>query len=107
MEGVRLIYVTCNSPDEARSIATDLVERGLAACGNIFPNMQSIYRWEGTIQSETEAVLILKTTSKHLDLCQTRIKEIHSYQTPCILELEVSRANAEYLKWVSDQTLPL
>ena len=105
MKGMRLLYVTCKNPEEARSIASDLVERRLAACGNIIAGMQSIYRWQGQLQSDTETVLILKTLVDRVAECQSRIKNIHSYTTPCILEIDVCGVNIDYFNWVVDQTL--
>lgn len=106
MDSMRLIYVTCKSLEEARKIASDLIERRLAACGNILPSMQSVYRWEGSMQCDTEVVLIIKTTKNRAGDCRTQIEQSHSYTTPCILEIDVSAVNPGYLKWVVDQTLP-
>jgi periplasmic divalent cation tolerance protein len=106
MKAMRILYVTCKNPDEARLIATDLVERKLAACGNVLASMQSIYCWEGKLQNDQETVLILKTSVNRSADCQARIKAIHSYTTPCILEIDVCGGNSDYLSWVVDQTLP-
>jgi len=106
MKGMRLLYVTCKNPEEARLIASDLVESKLAACGNIIAGMQSIYRWDGQLQSDNETVLIIKTSIERVAECRSRIKTIHSYTTPCILEIDICGVNAEYLNWVIDQTLP-
>jgi periplasmic divalent cation tolerance protein len=106
MKATRLLYVTCKNPHEARLIATDLVERKLAACGNIIAGIQSIYRWEGLLQNDQETVLILKTSVNRAADCQARIKAIHSYTTPCILEIDICGGNSDYLRWVVDQTLP-
>lgn len=106
MKAMRLLYVTCKNQDEARLIATDLIEGKLAACGNILAGMQSIYRWDGKVQNDQETVLILKTPVDRAADCQARIKDIHSYTTPCILEIDVCGGNPDYLSWVIDQTLP-
>lgn len=107
MTSMRLLYVTCKHLEEAKTIASDLVERRLAACGNILPAMNSIYSWQGKMQCDTETVLIVKTTAHRAAECRARIEEIHSYTTPCILEIDVSGVNTGYLNWVLAQTLPL
>ena len=106
MGSLKLLYVPCKDVDEARSIASDLIDRQLAACGNILPNIESIYRWDGVVQRDPEAVLILKTTGERLLDCRERIRILHSYKIPCILEIKTAGVNADYEQWIKDQTLP-
>lgn len=91
---------------EAQTIAKELVESRLAACGNIVPNMQSIYRWEGKIQTDSEAILIIKTASNRVQGCFEKIKKMHSYKTPCIFEIDIARGDRDYTDWLLGQTLP-
>lgn len=99
-----LFYVT--HPDEAtaRQIATQMVERRLAACANIFP-ISSAYWWNGAVQQENEWVSVLKTRPELEMHLEETIKQIHHYEVPCILRFEV-RANEDYEKWILDSTEP-
>ncbi|MBL7807799.1 MAG: divalent-cation tolerance protein CutA [Saprospiraceae bacterium] len=99
-----LFYTT--HPDEAtaRQIANTLVERKLAACANIFP-ISSAYWWQGAVQQDGEWVSILKTRLELEIALEKAVQELHPYETPCIMRLEV-RANEAYEKWVEDSTVP-
>ena len=99
-----IVYVTAASVDEARAIARDLVERKLAACANIFPSMTSVYRWEGAVQEEQETAIILKTRAEKIDALSARVKEIHSYDCPCVVALPVDGGNQEFLSWILRET---
>lgn len=98
---MKILYITCSSEDEAKSIARQVVELKLAACGNILSS-ESIYNWDDQLKCEPEAVLILKTTENKRELLITKVKELHSYDIPCILTLEAN-ANKEYEDWVNKQ----
>lgn len=106
MKDIIVLYVTCKDTTEARFIAKDLVQSRLAACGNIIPIIESIYDWDGALQQDEEALLLVKTTAKRSKDCQARIKNLHNYETPCILELSVGSGNNDYLEWLTRQTLP-
>ena len=101
-----LLYITCNDGQQANTIAHSIISEQLAACANIFPEMQSIYRWDGEINSSTETVLILKTSAHLRQRCLDRIQQLHNYQVPCILEIPISGGNHEYIRWLVGQTLP-
>ncbi|MBY0429514.1 MAG: divalent-cation tolerance protein CutA [Alphaproteobacteria bacterium] len=94
------IYIPCRDADEAAGIARAMVEQKLAACGNIFPAIQSIYKWEGEVRSDTEAVLILKTTQAKFKVVEGAVKALHSYDTPCIAALNVADVNDAYRTWL-------
>jgi periplasmic divalent cation tolerance protein len=100
MTDIRLLYVTCKSTDQAQSIAGHLLDHQLIACANILPHMLSIYRWEGAVQHESEVVLILKTTTAQAARVTARVVELHSYHTPCVLELPVAGGHAPYIEWL-------
>ncbi|UKJ72859.1 divalent-cation tolerance protein CutA [Azospirillum brasilense] len=97
-------YITAGSRDEARRIGRALVEERLAACANIFDGMTSIYRWQGSIEEATETVLIAKTRAELFDRLAARVRELHSYDVPCVVELRVGRGNPAYLDWLHDET---
>lgn len=97
---VIFIYITTSSEDEARTIARAIVTENLAACANIIPGMHSIYRWEGKTEEAVESLLILKAGTDMFDAIERRVKELHSYDTPCIIALPVSAGSQQYLDWI-------
>jgi len=97
-------YITTSSPDEARSLGEILVEEKLAACVNILPKMESIYHWEGKLETADESVLIAKTRSDLRDALQKRVLELHSYDCPCVVFLPVMDGNPAYLEWIHRET---
>ncbi len=96
----KLIYVTTAGADEAIGIAETVVTERLAACANILNGAISIFHWEEKLRRETEAVLILKTTEEKTSSLTARIKELHSYECPCIVVLPIEGGNSEFLKWI-------
>ena len=100
----RFVYMTASAMDEAKKIGRVLVEKRLAACINLIDAMHSIYWWEGTIQESREVVLIAKTTSRLVPALIAAVKEIHSYECPCIVSLPIETGNPPFLKWISDET---
>lgn len=97
-------YITAASREEAARIGRALVEERLAACVNILDGMTSIYRWQGAIEEATETVLIAKTRAVLFDALAARVRELHSYSVPCVVELPVGRGNPSYLDWLRDGT---
>ena len=95
-----LTYVTTKNEEEALKLANLAVQKNLAACGNIFPKMKSIYKWQNKLQNDKETVLILKTNSNKYPSLEKLILEKHSYEVPCILKIPISDGNKEYLKWI-------
>ncbi len=93
---LRLVYVTTKDREEARIIGTALIEEKLAACANILDGMESIYRWEGKVETGKESVLILKTTYNNITKLTRRIKELRSYDVPAIVSSNL--AEQEKLK---------
>ena len=97
-----VVLVTAPSADEAARIARALVEEGLAACGNVVPGLRSIYRWEGKVQDDAEALLLLKTTRARFDALRARVLALHPYQVPEVLALPVEAGSAAYLAWIAE-----
>jgi periplasmic divalent cation tolerance protein len=97
---VRLVMTTTASPEEAASIGRTLVEEHLVACATMVPSVQSIYRWQGEIESATETLLLLKTSPDQLRPLETRLRELHSYDTPEFLVLPVESGSHPYLEWL-------
>ena len=86
---------------EARKIGRTLVEERLAACANIFP-ITSIFRWKGNIDETNEFGIIVKTRSDRVKEIQERVKEIHSYEVPCVVSFNIDEGSAQYLKWINE-----
>jgi len=97
-----LIYITTSGEEESKKIAKILLEERIAACANIIPSMMSFYWWEGEIEEDNESILLLKTRSDKLDILIRRVKDIHSYDLPCILEISVQNGSEDYLQWLED-----
>lgn len=98
-----LVYITTSEISESKKIAKILLEENLVACTNIIPHINSLYLWKGEIEEEDESLLIAKTKSDKIDKVIKRVEEIHSYDTPCILQFEVKRGSENYLKWMEDE----
>ena len=98
------VYITTKNKAEAERIGRALVQERLAACVNIIDGMNSIYRWEGKIQEDKEAVLIAKTKQSLVKKLTNRVKSLHSYSCPCIISLPILGGNKDYLDWLSKET---
>jgi periplasmic divalent cation tolerance protein len=96
----RIVLTTTATPDQANSLGRALVEERLAACATLIPAVQSIYHWEGKVESSTETLLLLKTGPDQLPALEARLHELHSYQTPEFLVLPVEAASKPYLDWL-------
>jgi periplasmic divalent cation tolerance protein len=100
MTDKRIVLTTAGSEDEARKIAHQLVENRLAACVNVIPQIESIYRWEGKVESSREWLLVIKTTAaRSTEVCQ-KICELHSYEVPECVVLSIEAGSSPYLQWV-------
>ena len=101
------LIVLTNCPDEdcANAIALAVVEEKLAACVNILPRMQSIYRWQGAIESASEIALLIKSTAKNYPALEKRIAELHPYDLPEIIALPITQGLPTYLNWLATETL--
>jgi len=99
-----VVFVTTASSEEAARLADTLVSEHLAACVNIVPAIESIYRWEGKVTHDSEALMIIKTTDERYPEVERRVKELHSYSTPEVIALRIERGSEQYLKWLSDST---
>ncbi|NJM12108.1 MAG: divalent-cation tolerance protein CutA [Synechococcaceae cyanobacterium SM1_2_3] len=99
-----LILCTCPDPATAERIAQTVVSERLAACVNIVPGLTSIYRWQGQIEHQSELLLLIKTREAIYPLLETRIRELHPYETPEIISLSILAGSAPYLDWLADNT---
>jgi periplasmic divalent cation tolerance protein len=99
-----VVLVTCPTADRAAEIARALVEERLAACGNVVPGLRSIYRWEGKIQEDAEALLVLKTTRERFEALRDRVLALHPYEVPEVIALPIEAGSAAYLAWIAAET---
>lgn len=98
-----IIYITTSENSESEKIAKTLLKEKLVACTNIIPNINSLYLWKGEIEEDNESILIAKTRSDKVDQVIKRVEEIHSYETPCILQLNINKGSQEYLTWMENE----
>lgn len=101
---VAVIYSTINKIEDARRIASTLVEEKLVACVNIIPKIESIYRWKGKVENEEEIVLIMKTVDSNVKKTIQRIKQLHNYELPDIIVLPIVGGLKDYLDYISNET---
>jgi len=101
MTDKRIVLSTAGSHDEARKIAQHLVEHQLAACVNIIPHIESIYRWQGKMESSTEWLLLIKTTQEKFPAVRDAIRDLHSYELPECIALAIENGSAPYLEWIA------
>jgi len=101
-KNLRLIYITTKNREEALKIGSAIVEEKLAACANVIDGMESVYRWKGNVEVDKECVLILKTTYHNVAKLTRRVKELHSYEVPCVISINLAEqeGNMEYLEWL-------
>ncbi|MCX5723077.1 MAG: divalent-cation tolerance protein CutA [Nitrospirae bacterium] len=99
-----VILVTAANQEEAIKIARAMVETKLAACANILPAIQSVYRWKGKIVKEREVFILLKSTKSRYPALEQAIKAMHSYEIPEIIALPITSGLPQYLGWIHDET---
>ncbi len=96
-----LVYITASNIDEAKKIGRALVEERLVACVNIFP-ITSIFQWKG-VEEVNEAAIIAKTRRENVQMVIVRVKQLHSYDVPCILSWEIEQGYPPFLKWIDEE----
>jgi periplasmic divalent cation tolerance protein len=102
-----VVLVTCRSAKEADRIARSLVQKRLAACGNILRSpVRSIYRWKEKIESAREVLLVIKTSRRRFLELQAAIKRLHSYEVPEIIALPIAAGSQSYLSWLAESVAP-
>jgi periplasmic divalent cation tolerance protein len=104
MEKEIVIFITASNEDEAARIAHSLVEARLAACANIVNNIRSIYKWKGSVQDDTEVLMIVKTRKSLFSAISVKVRELHSYDVPEIIALPIIDGSPDYLNWLKEST---
>ncbi len=100
MTDALVVFCTCGDEQEALRIANTLIEERAAACVNVLPAVQSVYRWEGKIENAREILMLIKTTRERFPTLRDRIVEMHSYDTPEIVAVAVDGGLEKYLAWL-------
>ena len=106
MTDARVVFTTAADAAEAEKIGRALVERQLAACVNVLPQVRSIYRWQGKVEDAPEILLIIKTTGAQFPAVCDAIRELHSYEVPECICLTINEGAPEYLKWLAESVPP-
>ncbi len=99
-----IVFTTITSTTDGRELASILVTERLAACVNVLGEMESVYRWEGTVETDRERQLIIKTTAQRVSALKTRLHEIHTSEVPEFLVVPVIGGSERYLNWLRDST---
>ena len=105
-EEILLAFSTFPDVETARRIARQLVTENFAACANIIPAIESIYRWQGKIEQGNETLVLFKTTAARYPAFQEKLKSLHPYDVPEIIACPIDQALPEYLRWVIDSSAP-
>ena len=99
-----VVFMTAANGEEAARLADMLVGAHLAACVQILPEIESVYRWEGKIERQSEVLLLAKTTRAEFDELEREVRALHSYDTPEIVAVPVTAGSAPYLEWLEHAT---
>jgi len=105
MEGHCIVYVTA-PVDEARALAHAVVSRRLAACANVIPKMESIYWWDGKMETGDESVVIFKTRRSLASALTDVVRSEHSYECQCVVVVPIEGGNPDFLAWIDAETVP-
>jgi periplasmic divalent cation tolerance protein len=94
------VFITASNKEEASRLAEILVEKQLAACVQVLPEMESVYRWQGKVERQREVLLIVKTIGSKFEELEREVRALHSYETPEIVALQLSAVSSRYLEWL-------
>ncbi|UIP91374.1 divalent-cation tolerance protein CutA [Wolbachia pipientis] len=102
MSNLVLVYTTFSSLKEAKAISEELLNEKLIVCVNIFPEVNSLYLWEGKINSNCEVVTIMKSRNDQADKIVEKIEAMHSYDQPAVVIIPIGKANKSFTNWVNN-----
>jgi periplasmic divalent cation tolerance protein len=97
-----VVFMTAADGAEARRLAELLIEKHLAACVQMLPEIESVYRWEGRIERQPEVLLLAKTTRAKFEELEREVRAVHSYETPEIVAVPITAGSSPYLRWLTD-----
>ena len=104
MSNYKLLYITCGSKNEAVNLGKLIVKNKLAACTNIFSNINSIFNWNNKVSQSKETILVGKTQKKNITKIIKFIESRHSYDCPCILFFDIEKGNKKFLSWIRENS---
>ena len=104
MEQAMMVLTNMADMESARSLAATLVERRLAACVNLLPGVQSVYRWQGVVEQASEVTLLIKTTAGRYNELEQAIRQLHPYDLPELIALPIAAGLPGYLEWIALET---
>ncbi len=102
-----IVLSTLPGEADAKAFAQAMVEDRLAACVNVFPIMESVFRWEGRLDEATERQIVIKTSRARVPALWERVRALHPYDVPEFIVLPIMDGSAAYLKWLSESTSPM
>lgn len=103
-DSLLFFYITVPHNDTGVSIAKELLNQKLIACGNVLPAHIAVYEWEGKINEESEHILILKTRKELAEKVEAEVLRLHPYECPCIAQIPIEKANPDFMDWLHQQT---
>ena len=101
-EQVLIAFCTFPDAETARKIGREIVDLRLAACGNIIPQVESIYRWQGKVESNGETLVIFKLTADRYSEFEKKLRSLHPYEVPEIISFKIDHGSQDYLRWVAE-----
>ncbi len=102
--GRSFFYITAGDEKEAERVATSLVEKNLVACANVMSGVKSFFRWEGEVQSKKEFLVVGKTRTSLIEDLVQEVKNVHSYDVPCVITWPIEKGNPDFLRWIDSET---
>jgi periplasmic divalent cation tolerance protein len=102
-----VVLTALGAPRDAERIARALVDERLAACVNVVPGITSVYRWKGTVEQESELILVIKTLAERVDALKARLLELHPYELAEVVVIPIGDGHKPYLAWLAEQVRPL
>ena len=105
-KNLRFLYITTENKEQALDLGKKIIEQDLAACVNIIPGMESIYKWENSIQMAQETILVVKTHISKVQPVTRFILDNHTYDCPCVMSLNIAEdeGNPDYLTWLFEES---
>ena len=101
MTRIVVVLVTCPTPAVGRRLARELVRLRLAACVNVLPGVESVFRWQGKVDRSREALLVIKTTRARFAALRRKVLSLHPYDLPEVIALPLAAGHPPYLRWIA------
>ena len=105
MKNIKFFYITAPNKKEAEQIAKKLLDKKLIACANVISNVRSYFVWKNKVQNSKEIIICGKTTSKNQKKIIQAVKSLHSHSVPCVIFLDITNGNEDFLKWVKQSVI--